>query len=70
VQTDWRSRDLFNAWQPNIIALMQMLNKYIYLPNKCTIARIIDRCNSLHIYRGDIELAKTIIAQYLPQSMQ
>ncbi len=70
VQNDWRSRDLFNAWQPNLITLVGMLDEYIYEPLGCRIGRVIDRINSLHIYRGDIKLAEQIVNEYLPLSMR
>jgi thymidylate synthase len=67
---DWRSRDLFNAWQPNLIAITWMMNKYVYGPNNCKIYRIIDKNDSLHIYRGDVESAKEIVDKRLPFSMR
>ncbi|GMX58293.1 MAG: hypothetical protein YFSK_6480 [Candidatus Yanofskyibacterium parasiticum] len=70
VQNDWRSRDLFNAWQPNLIALIGMLDEQIYEPLGCRIGRVIDKINSLHIYRGDIEIAEQIVKEYLPPSMR
>jgi hypothetical protein len=47
-----------------------MLNKYAYGPNNCKIFRLIDKNDSLHIYRGDIELAKEIVEKRLPFSMR
>jgi thymidylate synthase len=67
---DWRSRDLFNAWQPNLIAVTWMLNKYVYGPSNCKIFRLIDKNDSLHIYKGDIELAKEIVEKRLPFVMR
>jgi thymidylate synthase len=67
---DWRSRDLFNAWQPNLIAVTWMMNKYVYGPNNCKIYRLIDKNDSLHIYRGDVELAKSIVEKRLPFRMR
>ncbi len=57
---DWRSRDLYNAWQSNIIAITDMLNREIVHPTGCTIERIVDYSDSLHIYEGDVEQAKKI----------
>lgn len=53
VHLTWRSRDLFTAWQANIIAIIDMLNRDVIRPNKCTIVRLIDFSNSLHIYMSD-----------------
>ncbi|MCK9458715.1 MAG: hypothetical protein M0R80_03685 [Proteobacteria bacterium] len=67
---DWRSRDLFNAWQPNLIAITWMMNKYVYGPNNCKIYRLLDKNDSLHIYRGDVESAKGIVEKRLPYVMR
>lgn len=51
---EWRSRDLYGAWQSNIVALVDMLNREIFKPNNCQIERIVDRNDSLHIYEYDL----------------
>lgn len=56
----WRSRDLYAAWNSNMIALVKFLNKEIFEPNNIRIIRVIDFCNSLHIYEGDWEAAKKV----------
>jgi len=56
----WRSRDLFGAWNSNMVALTKMLNKEIFEPNNLELIRVIDFCNSLHIYEGDWESAKNV----------
>lgn len=66
----WRSRDLWNAWQPNLIALVWMMNKYVYGPNNCKIARVIDMNDSLHIYKGDVEQARQVVEKNLPFNMR
>jgi len=58
---DWRSRDLWGAWQSNIIAIVDMLNREIFKPNNCQIARIVDRNDSLHIYEYDLIDAMNVI---------
>jgi thymidylate synthase len=60
VHMDWRSRDLYNSFQANIIALVYMLNREVVKPNNCKIARIIDYSDSLHIYKADLEQAKKV----------
>lgn len=57
---DWRSRDLYGAWQSNLVALVDMLNREIFKPNNCNIARIVDRNDSLHIYEYDLHAATLI----------
>ena len=64
VHMSWRSRDLYGAWPSNIIALTQMLNNEVIRPNGCKIVRIIDKCDSLHIYDRDLEAAKKV--KYVP----
>jgi thymidylate synthase len=56
----WRSRDLYNAWQANIIAITDMINREVIQPNKCKLNRITDYSTSLHIYETDIEQAKRV----------
>ena len=56
----WRSRDVYTAWQSNIIAITEMLNTYVIKPNGCTIRSITDFANNYHIYISDIESAKKI----------
>jgi thymidylate synthase len=60
VHLTWRSRDLYTAWQPNIICITEMLNREVVKPNNCQIVRIIDYSDSLHIYARDIEDAKKV----------
>jgi len=64
VHLTWRSRDLFTAWQSNIVCIIEMLNREVIRPNDCQIVRIIDYSDSLHIYRYDIEDAKKV--DFLP----
>jgi thymidylate synthase len=56
----WRSRDLYNAWQANIIAITDMINKEVIIPNECKLNRITDYSTSLHIYDADIEQARRV----------
>jgi len=60
VHLTWRSRDLFTAWQSNIVCIIDMLNREIIKPNNCRIVRIIDYSDSLHLYRRDLEDAKKV----------
>lgn len=46
----FRSRDLISAFQANVIALTECLNREVIWPNNCKIARIVDYSDSLHIY--------------------
>ena len=57
VHLTWRSRDLFTAWQANIIAIIDMLNREVILPNGCRIVKLVDVSNSLHIYKSDCNAA-------------
>lgn len=60
VHLTWRSRDAFSAWQADIISMIYMVNKYVIKPNNAKIIRIIDYCDSIHIYDGDMDYAKRI----------
>ena len=60
VHLTWRSRDLYGAWQANVICLIDMLNREVIKPNICEILRIVDYSDSLHIYKTDLEAAKMV----------
>jgi len=60
VHLTWRSRDLYAAWQSNVICLIDMLNREVIKPNNCQIVRVIDFSDSLHIYKTDLEEAKKV----------
>ena len=66
---EWRSRDLFAAWNSNMVALINMLNKEIFEPNNLELIRVIDFCNSLHIYESDWEQAKMVKPAILPPNL-
>jgi len=68
VHLTWRSRDLYTAWQANIIAVIDMLNREVIHPNGCYIIKIIDYNDSLHIYDSDRSGAETV--KLLPASPQ
>jgi thymidylate synthase len=63
VHFEWRSRDLFNAWQGNLIGLVAMLLLEVIIPNNCKILRIIDKSDSLHIYEGVLGEANKVLAK-------
>jgi thymidylate synthase len=60
VHISWRSRDLYAAWNSNLVALILFLKKEIFDPNNIKIIRVVDFCSSLHIYEGDWEAAGKI----------
>ena len=63
----WRSRDLYTAWQINIITIVDMLNREVIRPNGCRIVKIVDYSDSLHIYESDREAERV---KLLPESPQ
>lgn len=60
VWVTWRSRDLFSAWQSNVIALVDMLYREVLTPNGCEIGELIDFSTSLHIYESDLTAATKV----------
>lgn len=56
----WRSRDLYAAWNSNMVALNLFFKKEIFGPNNIKIVRCIDFDNSLHIYQNDWEDAEKV----------
>jgi thymidylate synthase len=57
---NWRSRDLFAAWQVNLIGIVHMLYREILRRNGLRIGRIIDQCDSLHIYKHWLKDAESV----------
>jgi len=53
IHFDWRSRDLFGAWMSNYIGLFNMLKREIFDPLGLHVVKVVDNCNSLHIYEAD-----------------
>lgn len=64
----WRSRDLYAAWNSNMIGLLTMINREVLEPNNLKLIKVVDFCNSLHIYEADWEAASKI--KPLPKSPQ
>ena len=60
VHLTWRSRDLYTAWQVNIVAIIDMLNREVIRPNNCRIVKLVDYADSLHIYESDKDAAKQV----------
>jgi thymidylate synthase len=61
VHFDWRSRDAWGAWQSNLIALIDMLYREVIDPNDCIIVRIVDKNDSLHVYKRDYDAVRALI---------
>lgn len=57
---DWRSRDLYAAWNSNMVGLTLMLKREIFDPNNIKIIRCVDHCSSAHLYEGDWESAEKV----------
>ena len=64
----WRSRDLFAAWNSNMVGLLTMIKREVLEPNKLALVKVVDFCNSLHIYEADWEAASLV--KPLPKSPQ
>ncbi len=64
----WRSRDLFAAWNSNMVGLVTMIKREVLEPNNLKLVKVVDFCNSLHIYEADWEEASKV--RPLPRSPQ
>ena len=60
LQTCWRSRDLFKAWEPNVNGMIRM-QKFIADELGIETGEYVDFCNSLHIYGKDIKEVKELL---------
>ncbi len=71
VKTVWRSRDLYAAWMTNVIGLLSAVMREVIVPNNCKIVQYVDKCHSLHCYRGDWDdAAKVKLVPVSPQLMR
>ncbi len=64
----WRSRDLYAAWNSNMVGLLTMIKREVLEPNNLKLIKVVDFCNSLHIYEADWEAASKV--RHLPKSPQ
>lgn len=53
VHTYWRSHDAFGAWQWNMVAIVNMVNKLVCEPLGLTMVKLTDFSASMHIYDYD-----------------
>jgi len=58
---DWRSRDLFSAWNSNYIAILDMIKREILIPANLKLVKLVDFVDSLHIYEADFEEAAKVM---------
>ncbi|HLB71439.1 MAG TPA: thymidylate synthase [Candidatus Methanoperedens sp.] len=64
----WRSRDLYAAWNSNMVGLVTMIKREVLEPNSLKLVKVVDFCNSLHIYEADWEAASKV--KPVPKSPQ
>jgi len=57
MQTTWRSRDLFRAWEANVNGMIR-IQKYVAEQLGVEIGHYLDFSNSLHIYGNTISEVK------------
>ncbi len=68
---EWRSRDLFSAWNSNYIGILSMTNREILKPLNLKLVKLVDFVDALHIYSTDWEEAvKVMPAVVNPQLMR
>ncbi|MHA1683333.1 MAG: thymidylate synthase [Promethearchaeota archaeon] len=60
LQTSWRSRDLFKAWQANVNAMIR-IQKMVADKLNIETGEYIDFSNALHIYGKDVQQARELI---------
>ena len=59
VHFTWRSRDAYGAWSSNLCALVNMVKREV-LPKGAVIVKIVDVCNSAHVYDNDWDAASKV----------
>lgn len=60
VHSEWRSRDLFAAWNSNVIGLLTMIKKELLEPNNLKLVKYVEFINAAHIYEADWEAANKV----------
>jgi thymidylate synthase len=60
MQTTWRSRDLFRAWEANVNGMIR-IQKYVADQLKVEVGHYLDFSNSLHIYGNTISEVKDML---------
>jgi thymidylate synthase (methanogen type) len=60
MQTTWRSRDLFRAWEANVNGMIR-IQKYVADQLNVNVGHYLDFSNSLHIYGNTIEEVKDML---------
>lgn len=61
VHFSWRSRDAWGAWQSNLIALIDMIYRYVLDPNDSIIEVVMDSNDSIHVYNPDMQAATSLV---------
>jgi len=57
---DWRSRDLFSAWNSNYIGILSMIDREILKPLDLKLVKLVDFVDALHIYESDFDDASKV----------
>ena len=60
MQTTWRSRDLFRAWEANVNGMIR-IQKYVADQLNVGVGHYLDFSNSLHIYGNTIDEVKDML---------
>jgi len=68
VQSIWRSRDCFSAFNSNVVALLAMISREILVPLELDISEYIEFISNAHVYNHDFESAKRV--KLLPPNPQ
>ncbi len=75
MQTTWRSRDLFRAWEANVNGMIR-IQKYVADQLNVEVGHYLDFSNSLHIYGNTIDELKDMLkrmknkGEYFPEEIK
>ena len=67
MQTTWRSRDLFRAWEANVNGMIR-IQKYVADELNVEIGHYLDFSNSLHIYGNTISEVKDMLKRMITRN--
>ena len=67
MQTTWRSRDLFRAWEANVNGMIR-IQKYVAEALNVEMGHYLDFSNSLHIYGNTISEVKDMLKRMITRN--
>ena len=59
----WRSRDAYGAWASNLCGIVRMIHREVLDGSDFEIVKLVDVCNSAHVYDYDWDAANKVVLE-------